>query len=386
MRKVAVITGSRADFGLLRPILREIIRRDNLELLLCVTGMHLIPEFGLTVQEIEAEGFSIAECVDVLLSSDSPAGIAKAMGLGTLGFAQTYERLSPDLILLIGDRSEMHAAAVAAIPFNIPLVHIHGGELTEGAIDESFRHSLTKMSHLHFTSTEEYRKRVEQMGEEPWRVEVSGAPSLDNLAGINILTREEFERRFDINLSVPFLLVTFHSTTLEMGQAASQTEELLAAISLSGQFTLFTLANADVGGKVINTMIRKYVESSPSARIIENLGTQGYFSAMSLAAAMVGNSSSGIIEAASFGLPVVNVGTRQDGRMRGANVLQVDCNRIDIVNGINQVISPEFRARITNIKNCYGTGNAARCIVDRIVSEPLNARLLRKKFYQLPDR
>jgi len=382
MRTIGVVTVARSDYGLYLPVLRRVRAESDLRLHLIVAGTHLSPDFGLTVREIERSGFPIGERVEMLLSSDTPEGIAKSMGLGTIGFAQAYARFRPDILLVLGDRFEMHAAVVAALPFGIPVAHIHGGELTLGAIDDALRHSITKMSHLHFVATEEYARRVIQMGEEPWRVTVSGSPGLDGLLSTRPFSREELERRFRLDLSAPFLLVTYHPVTLEIEQLETQMRELLAALDEVGMVTVFTYPNADARSRLIIQMTREYAATRPHVQVVVNLGTPGYVSAMRLAAAMVGNSSSGIIEAASFRLPVVNIGTRQQGRTRGKNVIDVGYGRDEIIAGIRKATSPEFRAGLADLVNPYGDGHAAERIVQRLKEVELNDRLLRKRFYE----
>jgi len=382
MRTIAVVTVGRSDFGIYLPVLRRIVADKSLRLRLIAAGMHLSPEFGGTVKAIEAEGFEVADRVEMLLASDSPKAIAMSMGLGIIGFAQAYARKRPDILLVLGDRFEMHAAVVAAVPFKIPVAHIHGGELTFGAMDDLFRHSITKMSHLHFVSTSVYARRIEQMGEEPWRVTVSGAPGLDNLRSVRLLGRADFARRFGIKLARDFLLVTYHPATLEHGNVARQFQALLTALASAGSATLFTMANADTGGHVINRMIQDYVARHRSAQWIKNLGTQGYFSAMALATAMVGNSSSGIIEAASFKLPVVNIGSRQAGRVRGANVIDTGSSPKEILRGIKQACSPAFRRGLSRLVNPYGDGRAAERIVNRLKTQDLPGNLITKTFYE----
>ena len=386
MRTIGVVSVARSDYGIYLPLLRKIQADSDLRLHLIVAGMHLSPEFGLTVTMIEADGFEIGERVEMLLSSDTPEGIAKSIGLGTIGFAQAYARFRPDLLLVMGDRFEMYAAALAALPFNIPLGHIHGGEVTNGAIDDAFRHSITKLSHMHFVSALEYAQRVEQLGEAPWRIVVSGAPSLDNLDSIDLLTREELELRYGLLLQPPPLLVTFHSVTLEYEQTEWQLSELLAALDESGMSVIFTMPNADTSGRIIQTMITEYGQTHPSAHIIDNLGTLGYFSLMSVSAAMVGNSSSGIIEAPSFELPVVNIGTRQQGRNRGPNVIDVGYSQFEIMGGIRTALQPRFRKSLLGTANPYRCGQASDKIVERLKSIPLDERLVSKRFHDIPPR
>ncbi len=383
MRTIGVVTVARSDYGIYLPVLRRIQDDPDLQLHLLVAGAHLAPAFGLTVRDIEADGFPIGERVEMLLSSDTPTSIAKSMGLGIIGFAQAYERRRPDILLVLGDRFEMHAAVTAALPFNIPVAHIHGGELTLGAMDDALRHAITKMSHLHFVATQVYAQRVIQMGEEPWRVTVSGAPGLDNLYGARLFSREELGAQLGLEPHVPFLLVTVHPVTLEHEQTETQMRETLAALAAVGLPVVFTYPNADTRHHTIVQMIHEFTATHPQAQSVVNFGTPGYFSAMRWATAMVGNSSSGIIEAASFKLPVVNIGSRQQGRVRGRNVIDVPCERAAIQTAIEQAMSEEFRAGLADLVNPYGDGHAAERIVERLKSVPLDSRLLHKRFHDL---
>jgi UDP-hydrolysing UDP-N-acetyl-D-glucosamine 2-epimerase len=381
VRTIGVVTVARSDYGIYLPVLQEIQADSDLRLHLIAGGMHLSPEFGLTVNAIEADGFEIGERVEMLLSSDTPEGIAKSMGLGTIGFAQAYARFQPDILLVLGDRFEMHAAVVAALPFKIPVAHIHGGESTEGLIDEAIRHSITKMSHLHFVSTHFYARRVIRMGEEPWRVVVSGAPGLDNLHKFPLLSRGELRERYGFDLSGPTLVVTYHPVTLEYEHTKTHVQELLAALEEVDLSVIFTYPNADTQGRLIIELVREFVARHERTRVAVNLGTQAYFSLMRYAAAMVGNSSSGIVEAASFKLPVVNIGNRQRGRIRGKNVIDVGYSRVEILEAITKAISPAFRASLTNLSNPYGNGHAAEKIIDKLKAVTIDERLFLKHFY-----
>jgi UDP-hydrolysing UDP-N-acetyl-D-glucosamine 2-epimerase len=381
MRKIGLVTVSRSDWGIYLPLLRRIIQEPGLELLLIVAGMHLSPEFGLTAEKIRADGFDISEKVEMLVSSDTPEGIAKSMGLGTIGFAQAYGRLQPDILVLLGDRFEMHAAAVAAVPFKIPIAHIHGGEITEGAIDNALRHSITKLSHLHFVSLPEYGRRISQMGEEPWRVMVTGAPGLDNLFHADLMTRQELEDEFHLSLRPPFLFVTYHPVTLEYEQTEWQIGEMLAALEDSNLPAIFSMPNADTSGRVIARMLRQYVMHHPLSQWVDNLGTKAYWGVLRLATALVGNSSSGIIEAPSFCLPVVNIGTRQKGRVRAGNVIDVGYGRMEILEGIKKATAPGFREALRGLENPYGRGDASIRIVSRLKEVPLGSKLVAKPFY-----
>lgn len=381
MRQIAVVTGSRADYGIYSPILRRLRDEPPIALSLLVTGAHLSKEFGLTVQTIEADGFDIAERIDMEVGPDTPEAIARSTALALRGFAAAFARRRPDLLLVLGDRLEMLAAATASLPFNIPIAHIHGGEATEGAIDDAVRHALTKLSHLHFAALDVYADRIVQMGESPWRVTVSGAPGLDHLREFTPLSRAELERECGVRVADTTLIVTYHPVTLEYGQTASQVAQLLAALREVGAPVVFTFPNADTGSRVVIEAVRRYVNETGNAQLAVSLGTRAYLSLMSHAAAMVGNSSSGILEAASFRLPVVNVGTRQQGRVRGKNVLDVGDTRADVAAAIRTALSPEFRASLRDLVNPYGDGHAAERIVARLRSVELGDALLRKRFH-----
>ncbi len=385
MRTIAAVTVGRSDYGIYRSILRQIAGESELRLQIIASGMHLVPEFGYTAKMIEADGFPISDRVETLLASDTPEGVGKSMALGVSGFAQVFARSRPDLLIVLGDRFDMYPAALAALPFRIPVAHIHGGEVSYGAIDDALRHSITKLSHLHFVSTQEYGRRVIQMGEEPWRVTVSGAPALDGLGTMPRLSRTEMEKQFGLRLDRRPLLVTFHPATLRPEQVEAQTAELLAAVEASGEPAIFTTPNADTGGRKARAMIEKYVSSSSRAWFVENFGQQGYFTIMQEALAMVGNSSSGIVEAASFHLPVVNIGERQEGRHRAGNVIDVDYARGAILEGLRRALSPEFRAKVKDIRNPYQSpeNSAARVITEGLKTVALDDRLLTKRFHDL---
>ncbi len=384
MRTIGVVTVGRSDYGIYQPVLRAIAAHPELRLQMLVSGTHLSSEFGMTVAAIEADGFVIGDRIDMLLSSDSPEGIAKSMGLGTIGFAQAFARSRPDLLVVLGDRFDMFVAALAALPFRIPVAHIHGGELTRGAIDDSLRHAMTKLSHLHFVSTAEYGRRVAQLGEEPWRIVVCGAPALDQVGTVPNLSPGAWTAAYGAPVDPPPLLVTFHPVTLEYEQVAHQVDELLAAVDAADLPAIFTQPNADTGRREVSRAIDAFVATHPRTRRIDNLGMTGYFSLMKLAAAMVGNSSSGLIEAPSFALPVVNIGTRQSGRVRSANVIDVACSRDAILDGIRRATAPGFRASLAGIANPYGDGHAADAIVRHIATVALDERLTVKVFQDLP--
>lgn len=384
MRRVAVVTTSRADYGLLRPVMCAIASASDLELLPIVAGMHLVPELGHTHRAVAQDGFVAAETVEMLLASDTPRGVAKSIGVGVLAFADAWARLRPDLIVVLGDRFEVLAAAVAALPLTIPVAHLHGGEVTRGAIDEQTRHALTKLSHLHFVAAEPFRRRLLQMGEEPWRVTVSGAPGLDELLQHADLSQEELGASLDLDLDVPTLLVTFHPATLEPGAGVAQAQALAAALAQSGAPCVVTAPNADAGGRAVGDVLRAFVAADPAhRRYVESLGSRRYASLMRHAAAMVGNSSSGLIEAPSFALPAVNVGSRQDGRLRGANVIDTPPTTPSIAAAIARALAPDLRATLATLPNPYGDGHAAPRIVEVLRTAELGPALVCKGFVDL---
>jgi len=380
VRTIGVVTGARSEYGLLFPLLKAISSDSALRLKLFVTGMHLSPDFGLTLREIERD-FEITERVEMLVASDTPEAISKSIGLGMIGFAQTYTHHRPDILLVLGDRFEILAAVTAALPFAIPVAHIAGGEATEGAIDDAIRHSISKMSHLHFVSLDEYRRRLIQMGEEPWRITISGEPGLDNLSAIPDLSTDELEQRIGMSLDPATLLVTFHPVTLEFGQGESQIGELLAALDVVGMPVVFTAPNADTEGRIIVRRIQEFVQQHPNSRLVTSLGTAAYFSMMRRSAAMVGNSSSGIIEAASFELPVVNIGSRQRGRFFPRNVIHCEPSAKAIETVIRRAVSLEFRSGLQGLVNPYGDGKAAPKIIKVLKAVPLDGTLLKKPFF-----
>jgi UDP-hydrolysing UDP-N-acetyl-D-glucosamine 2-epimerase len=321
--------------------------------------------------------------VEIPLDADTPDAIAVSVGVGVEGFARAYAAQRPDLLIVLGDRFEMYAAAVAALPFMIPVAHLHGGELTYGAIDDALRHSMTKLSHLHFVATETFAQRVRQLGEEPWRVIVSGSPSLDGMRAMPRLTHHELEEHLGLSLDTPPLLVTFHPVTLESAQAEWQARQVVEALQTFHGPIIVTAPNEDTHGRLIRQVFEQFVAQHPRARFVEALGRRAYVSVMAVACAMVGNSSSGLIEAPSFQLPVVNVGTRQEGRLRAGNVIDVGSTRDEIVRGLRQVLDPGFRAVLKTLINPYGNGHAAETIVRTLRTVALDDRLLRKRFVDL---
>ena len=384
-RKVCIVTGSRAEYGLLYWFIREIADDIDLELQIIATGMHLSPEFGLTYKQIEKDGFKIDKKVEMLLSSDTLAGISKSMGLGMIGFAEAYEELNPDIVVLLGDRFETFCAAGAACVSRIPIGHIHGGETTQGAFDEAFRHSITKMSHLHFTSTEEYRKRVIQLGENPERVFNVGAIGIENIQKLPLLSQEDLESEIGFSLGQQCLLVTYHPVTLEQATAQMQFQNLLNAIdTIDGLHVIFTKANADTEGRIINRMIDEYVSTKKKTSAISftSMGQLRYMSAMKHVDAVVGNSSSGILEAPSFKTPTVNIGDRQKGRIQSRSVINCSPTKDAIIQALRQAFSPEFRQSIQEMTNPYGKENTAKNIKEIIKHFNLT-NILKKEFYDI---
>ncbi|WP_150046516.1 UDP-N-acetylglucosamine 2-epimerase [Methylomonas rhizoryzae] len=383
-RKLCVITGSRAEYGLLYWLLREIVNDPDLQLQLVATGMHLSPEFGLTWQQIAADGFPINRKVEMLLSSDTPVGIAKALGLGVIGFADALADLQPDMLVVLGDRFEIFAAAQAALNLRIPIAHIHGGELTEGAVDDAIRHSLTKLSHLHFTAAEAYRQRVIQLGEQPERVFNVGALGLDNIRRLRLLSRRELEQSLDFKLGERNLLVTFHPTTLECDSAGEQFAQLLEALDrFEDAHIVFTHSNADADGRVIGKMINTYREHHPQrVTAFVSLGSLRYLSLLREVDAVVGNSSSGLLEAPALQTPTVNIGERQRGRLCAASVINCPPQADAIAGALRHVYS-ETRSWNSEIPHPYGNGDSAVQIKRILKDTPLES-ILMKRFFDLP--
>lgn len=379
-RVIGVVTVSRSDYGHLVPVLEAIRDAPDLELRLLVAGMHLSTSFGRTVDTISADGWPIAEQIQMLEDSDTPEAIAASTGWGVGRFAHAYARQRLDLVVVLGDRFEMLSAAVAALPFALPLAHIHGGEASEGAMDNQIRHAITKLAHLHFASAPEHARRIAAMGEEAWRIHTVGAPGLDRLRGFTPLSRAEVANALRLPAAGPWLLVTFHPVTLEHGDTAAHVDELLAALEKVDDATLVvTYPNADTAGRLIIDRIEELAARSPRVRLARSLGDRLYLSLLAHADAMVGNSSSGLIEAPSFALPVVNVGSRQRGRLRGANVIDVEPGRDEILQAIHAALAPAFRRRLEGLANPYGDGHAAPRIVTVLREALLDARMIQKR-------
>jgi GDP/UDP-N,N'-diacetylbacillosamine 2-epimerase (hydrolysing) len=380
-RKICVVSGSRAEYGLLRWPMQE-IRASGLELQLIVTGMHLSPEFGLTYREIEADGFHIDRKLEILLSSDSAVGVAKSMGLALIAFADALSQLRPDLLLVLGDRFEIFAAVAAALVARIPVAHLQGGETTAGSFDESLRHCITKMSHLHFVAAEEYRQRVIRLGEHPQRVFLVGGLGADAVRKVRLLERPALETSLGIKLAARSLLITFHPVTLDEKSSLRQMTELLAALDgLADVQLIFTMPNADTEGRALCDMVQRYVNGRSNAHVFTSLGQLRYLSCLRFVNGVVGNSSSGLTEAPSFRVGTVNVGDRQNGRLRAASVIDCEADRESITAALRQLLSPEFHAKLAAVHNPYGDGGASEKIAAVLHSHPLEG-IVKKVFYQ----
>lgn len=383
MKKIAVVTGTRAEYGLLKPLIKAIDASNDCVLQLLVTGMHLMPKFGNTYLGIEQDGFKIDAKIDDGLQGDDALAISKALGRATIGFAETYHELSPDLIIVLGDRSEILAAVSASVLANIPIAHIHGGETTEGAYDEFIRHAITKMSHLHFASCEIYRKRIIQMGEHPQRVFNVGAIGIDSIKRLPLLNKVDFEASISKVLDAKTALITFHPVTMENATAEVQFKELLNALDALEETTLiFTKPNSDKGGAVISLMIDTYVKKHPKKAIaFTSLGQLRYLSALQYVDIVLGNSSSGILEVPYFNVPTINIGDRQKGRVAPKSVIHCDPNKNAITLAIEKALNPSFLAAIQNQEQLFGSGQATERILDQLIKFDIHN--LKKSFYDL---
>ena len=382
--KICIFTGTRAEYGLLKPIIDELKLEKSVELQLIISGMHLSPEFGLTYKEIELTEISKVEKVEILLSSDTSIGVSKAIGLGMISYAEALDRLKPDLLVGLGDRFELFALASAALVQNIPLAHIHGGEVTSGAYDDAFRHSITKMAHLHFASTEVYKKRIIQLGENPKTVYNVGALGIDNLRKMKLLSKDELEKSLSFKLDKPFFVITFHPVTLENKSAEKQITELLKAMDYFPDFKIIiTKPNSDNDGRVIIRVIDEFVEKNKErAKSYSSLGQLRYLSVLKYAAMIIGNSSSGIIEMPFFKKPTVNIGDRQKGRIFTESIIQCEPDEKSIVKAIEKGLDKKFQKGIHEKINIYGNGTTAQKIKKVLMSYHYD-KLLKKEFYNL---
>jgi len=385
MKRICVVTGSRAEYGLLRWVIEGISKSSKLELQLVVTGMHLSAEFGMTVGAIEEDGFAIDRKIEMLLSSDSAVGIAKSIGLAMIGFADALAELRPDLMVVLGDRYEIFGAAASAMIARIPIAHLHGGETTEGAIDEAIRHSITKMSHLHFVATEQYRQRVIQLGEQPEHIINVGGLGIDNILRHKLLTRVELEEVLDFKFAQRNLLITFHPVTLERDNGAQQLDDLLGALAeLRNTGLIFTMPNADNAGRLFADKIKAFCTDYPHARAYTSLGQLRYLSCIQHVDGVVGNSSSGLAEVPSFKRGTINIGDRQRGRLKAASVIDCEPNKESIQRALKRLFSLDFQATLSKVENPYGGGGASEAIVRRLESQSFD-NLLKKRFYNYPS-
>lgn len=384
-KKVCIITGTRAEYGLLRPLIDKVYRAQNLDLQLVVTGMHLSPEFGLTYKEIEKDGYPIIAKIEMLLSSDTSVGITKSMGIALIGFADCFEQYKPDLLIILGDRYEMLMAASAAMVATVPIAHIHGGELTEGVMDEAIRHSITKMSHIHFTATEEYRKRVIQMGEQPGSVYNVGALGIENIRNMKLLDRKSLEQQLGFHFADRTIMVTYHPVILEEITTEKQFKDILDVIyEEKDLFVIFTKANSDMDGRIINRMIDEFVGCHKDRCVsFTSLGQLKYLSALQYCKAVVGNSSSGIIEVPTFGIPTINIGSRQRRRMQAESVIHCKNDKNQIKAALKKALSDDFAKKAACVRNPYEGNQTSDQIIDIINQTLWNGIEKKKEFYDV---
>ena len=378
-RKITVITGTRAEYGLLYPVMRAIQDHPEFDLSIIATGMHLSPEHGYTITEIENDGFKVDAAVDMLLSNDTGASMAKSLGIGIIGITQALEQINPNIVLLLGDRDEPFAGAIAASQMNIPVAHLHGGDSTSGGcIDESIRHSITKFAHIHFPATEESAERIKKLGEETWRIHTVGAPGLDTILNTELIPKEQLIKQYSLNTNEPLLITIQHPVTTQPENAANEMRTTLEAIAELGIQTILVYPNSDAGGRSMIEVIKEY-EHLPFLYTFKSLPHIEYLSLLNIADALVGNSSSGIIEASSFHLPVVNIGIRQEGRQRTDNVIDVAPGKEKIIEAINIALHDEtFKQKVNECVNPYGDGRAGLKIAEVLAGIEIDQKLLQK--------
>lgn len=384
MKSITVLTATRAEYGLLSPIIHALKACGSFEVRVVVTGAHLSPEFGLTYREIEKEGIEIDRKIEILLSSDTPSAISKSMGMALIGFADYFAERRPDALVVLGDRYETLAVCCAAMNARVPIIHLYGGETTEGAVDEVIRHAITKLSYLHLTSTEEYRKRVIQLGESPDRVFTVGAIGIENALKKKLLSKQELADSLGLALERPYAVITFHPVTLENNSAKQQCRELLKALDMHPEMDyIITKANADADGRIINKMLDDYSLTHDNVSVYESLGAVRYLSAVKSACMAIGNSSSGLLEVPSFKIPTVNIGDRQKGRLKAASVIDCGPKAEEISRSIERAQTIEFREICETVTNPYGDGNTSKKVVDAIVNMMSSEIDLKKKFYDI---
>ncbi len=382
-RIISVLTATRAEYGLLKPIINKLNTVKELDVRIVATGAHLSPEFGLTYKEIEKDGFKIDEKIEILLSSDTPSSISKSMGLAMISFADYFEKLNPDLLIVLGDRYETLAVTTTAMNQRIPIAHLYGGETTEGAIDESIRHAITKLSYLHFTSTEEYRKRVIQLGENPSRVYNVGAIGIENILNEKLLSKEDLEKELMLGLAKPYAVVTFHPVTLENNSSEKQIKTLFEVCKEYKDLSfIFTKANADAEGRIINQLIDRYAQENDNISAFTSLGMMRYLSALKYCLMVIGNSSSGLLEAPSFGIPTINIGDRQKGRMQASSIINCEPTKESIRCAIEQALSDSFKKKTKETANPYGDGKTSDKVIEVVKEYVFGEKIdLKKKFY-----
>jgi GDP/UDP-N,N'-diacetylbacillosamine 2-epimerase (hydrolysing) len=381
-KKICVVTGSRAEYGLLRWVMQGIKDSKKLELQIVVTGMHLSPEFGSTYKEIENDRFTINHKIEMLMSSDTASGISKSIGVGLIGFADVFEHIKPDMLLVLGDRFEIFSAVCAALIHRIPTAHLHGGETTEGAFDESLRHSITKMSHLHFVAAKEYRNRVIQLGEDPKNVFLVGGLGIDNIKKLNLYSRSQLEKKLNLKFKKKNLLITYHPVTLDNQNSHNQIIELLSALDMLEDVNLiFTMPNADTNNQIIVKTIKEYAKKK-NIYIYDSLGHLQYLSCIKYVDGVIGNSSSGLTEVPTFKKGTINIGDRQKGRLKADSVIDCDCNYQSIYDAIKKLYSTSFQSSLKTIKNPYGNGGSSDKVLKVLHNHSID-KILKKKFFNL---
>lgn len=384
MKSITVLTATRSEYGLLSPIIHALQKCGEFEVRVVVTGAHLSPEFGLTYQEIEKDGIQIDRKIEILLSADTPSAISKSMGMALIGFADYFAERRPDALVVLGDRYETLAVCCAAMNERIPIIHLYGGETTEGAVDEVIRHAITKLSFLHLTSTEEYRRRVIQLGEDPERVFTVGAIGIENAIKMPLLSKEELESELNFKLSSPYAVITFHPVTLENNSAESQCKELMKALERHSEMNyIITKANADADGRIINKLLDDFALMHENVAVFESLGAVKYLSALKYADMAIGNSSSGLLEMPSFKIPTVNIGDRQKGRLKAESVIDCVPSEMSISQAIDRASSEAFKRKCRTVKNPYGDGDTSSKVVDAIRRMMGCGIDLKKKFYDI---
>lgn len=385
MKQIVILTSTRADYGLLSCVIKKLMRDKGVNVRVAATGMHLAAEFGLTYKEIEIDGIKIDRKIEILMSSDTSVSMSKTMGMAMISFADYFEEVCPDALLVLGDRYETLAVCCAALNAKIPIIHLHGGETTEGAIDEAIRHSITKMSYLHFTSTEEYRRRVIQLGENPERVYNVGALGVENVLHQPLLSKEELESKLKLKLSMPYAVVTYHPVTLESRDAYETVKMFLDALDQNkDMFYIITKSNADAGGRQINLMLEEYAAHRNNVRVYDSLGMLVYLSAVKYSEMVIGNSSSGILEVPSFRIPTVNIGDRQKGRIRAESVIDCKEDTESIIKAIKKAKSQEFKKKCSQTKNPYEGEKTSDTIVELIKKNIFDKKVeIKKKFYDI---